>query len=480
MSGDQKIIFNGIDAVTGQYLQKPMALAELADLASGEERPPKILSWLSRVWHKISTPFLGLPLNVDPANVAQAGWGIVFLHDEDPAVVAALQPLIEHRRQRIHNDDIVKVLEYRAGQEWEEWLGDHGASAGSVDPTQVPYYLLLVGDPRRMPFEFSQLLDVEYGVGRLHFDTPAEYAAYAASVIEYENGAALPHRKEAAFFGTRHLFDDATRMSADHLVKPLAEGIPSLGVQSVPDQWGYRMQERLGADATKAGLQGLLNPAGGEKPPAFLFTASHGMGFPCGHADQQRSQGALLCQDWPGFGSIGPAHYFAAADVPPDARVHGMVIFHFACFGGGTPQYDSFIHRPGQRPPAIAEAPFLAGLPKKWLAHPGGGALACIGHVERAWGASILDDRAGPQIQTFQNAIGRILIGQPLGYALKDFNERYASLSTGVAATLQKAGWGNPLDQEALARAWIERNDAEGYLLIGDPAVHLRAEEMTV
>ncbi len=483
MPDDKLIYMNGIDGVTGQYLLPPMKLAEVAALAGGEKPEKNLLSWLSGVWHKISTPHLGLPLGVDPADVTKAGWGIVFLKDEDPAVIAALQPLIEHRRKQAGNDTMVKVLEYRAGQEWQEWLDGYGVAPGSVQPTKVPYYLLLVGDPARMPLAFGQLLDVEYGVGRLHFDSAAEYTAYAASVIDYETSAALPNRKEAVFFGTRHPFDAATQMSADHLVSPLADGIPAAGNEpaqpGVAEQWGYPMRKLIGPQATKAGLLDIIRSAKGSKPAAFLFSASHGMGFPRGHPDQHSSQGALLCQDWNGFGNINASQYFTAADVPDDANVHGMVIFHFACYGGGTPDRDLFIHEPGQKPPAIADAPFLAALPKKWLTHPAGGALACIGHVERAWGTSIISGMSGPQIQTFQNAIGRILIGQPLGYALKDFNERYAALSTGISSTLEKAGWGDKIDQDALATNWIERNDAEGYVLIGDPAVRLRAEELT-
>ncbi len=474
MSTNERIYLNGIDAVTGKYLVEPLSVEEAAALAQGAPVDKKRESWLLNVWHKIATPFLGLPLGVDPADVTQAGWGIVFAQDEDPAVLKALEPLIEHRRKQINNDALVKVLEYRAGENWQTWLARYAVAPGSVKPNLVPYYLLLVGDPQKMPFSFGQLLDVEYGVGRLHFDSPAEYAHYAASLIAYETDALAPNAKEAVFFSPRHAFDEATKMSADYLVNPLVDG--EAGQAGVAQQWNFRCRKIWGAQAEKSALLEVIAPAQGQKTPAFLFTASHGLGFPQGHPSQRTTQGALLCQDWQGFGAVQAGHYFAAADVPQNARVHGMVMFHFACYGAGTPERDQFLLPDGKQPPRIADAPFVAALPRAWLAHPGGGALACIGHVERAWGYSILPPDAGPQILPFQNAIGRILTGQPLGYALKDFNERYAALSTGLTTLLQKKGWGAPVDNNTLAVNWVERNDAEGYILIGDPAAHLRSD----
>jgi len=112
------------------------------------------------------------------------------------------------------------------------------------------------------------------------------------------------------------------------------------------------------------------------------------------------------------------------------------------------------------------------------LSYPGGGALACIGHVERAWGYSIRPGTEDEQIGPFQNALSRILHGQPVGHAMKDFDERYASLSAELNTKLEEIGFGGSFSDVSLASNWIERNDAEGYAVIGDPAVRLRVQDL--
>ena len=127
-------------------------------------------------------------------------------------------------------------------------------------------------------------------------------------------------------------------MSADELVAPLADTFAH-------DCAGWSVSRCIAAEATKACLTNLL---GGSETPRFLFSASHGMSFPCGHALQLANQGALLCQDWPGplqhRGPIPPDFYFAGEDVADDADVFGLVAFFFACFSGGTPRLDDFSH----------------------------------------------------------------------------------------------------------------------------------------
>jgi hypothetical protein len=468
---DELIYANGINGLTGEYLVPPLPPAELAELAKETPEDPERAQWLKQAWENISQPHFGLPFNVDPEKVDQAGWAIVFSVEEDERVKRKLAPLIEHRQRQI--GDLVKVLDYLPDETWPDWLARHEVGPGNIDPRKVPYYVLLVGHPSRIPFSFQYLLDIEYAVGRLDFDTADDYGRYADALIGYERAAAAPHQQAAAFFGTRHPFDGATQLSSDQLVQPLADSFAPGGqfASTIP---GYQIHTTLGAPATKESLTELLAGAGPAGRPALLFSATHGMGgWPAGHPDQTARHGALLCQDWPGFGQHNPAQYFAAADVTEDAHVHGMVAFFFACYGAGTPQLDPFDSMPEAPAATIANEPFVAALPKKLLSHPEGGALAVIGHIERAFGYSFIFGEEA-QLLPFQNAVGRVLTGRPIGYAMKDLNEKHAALSANLSDILQQIRKGRVVPAPQLARLWVERNDAQNYVLLGDPAATLK------
>lgn len=470
-SDDELVYANGIDATTGGYLLPAMTMAEIAAAACDEPDDIDRLGALTKVTNALTTDHLGLPFDVDPLDPSQAGWGVVFAADEDPEVKAALAPLLAQRGEQVTDAERLKVLEYKTGESRQRWLARHGVAAGNIDPTRVPFYLFIVGCPSKIPFGFCRELAVEYAVGLLSFDTPAEYASYAASVVASEKDEIQPRSRQVTFFAPRHGFDAATQLSADRLVKPLAEGALAGRVRC-------QFESIWGDAATHEAITEVLARKDA-RAPGFLFTASHGMGFPLGHADQRAEQGALLCQNWAGpkAGAIARNQYFTAADVPDDANVAGLFAFMFACFGGGTPERDRFAHKPGTQPPELAEAAFAAALPQRLLAHPGGGALGCIAHVDRAWNHSIVQAGAGPQLIPFENAIGNILAGKPIGLALKDFNERFAALSVSLAGMLEQIEDGANVPAVQLATAWIQRNDAEGYALFGDPAARLRIEK---
>jgi tetratricopeptide (TPR) repeat protein len=456
------IVANGIDATTGQYITPTLSLAQVARVARGEDPDPALARWLRRVWRIVSEPHLGLPPGVDPANVADAGWAVVFDDSATQEIRDALVPLIEHRRL-LTDDSRTRILDYHNGESPREWLTRHGVAAGTVDPTKVPYYVLLIGPPTAIPFRFQYLLDVEYAVGRLAFDTADEYSTYATSVVAYET-TNHDERRTVAFFGTRHVGDRATILSADDLVRPLADGLQTSKISFVGDD--------AGAEATKANLLSLFRKDGKDRP-AVVFTATHGLGCPAGDTDQTLRQGALLCQDWQWGTPPTDAEYFTGDDVPADASVEALIAFHFACYSAGTPAFDDFAHQTGSAA-QIAPEPFVSSLAKALLGHSRGSALAVVGHVERAWGYSIETPGAGAQIQPFHNALSTMLAGRPVGYAMKDFNERYAALSTNLSALLEEVDAGADVSDQELASLWTERNDAQNYIVLGDPAAGLR------
>jgi hypothetical protein len=473
------LYFNGINGATGEYLLPPLPPKQISKIARGEQFDQLELIELQQRWESDSNQPSGLVEGKDPKNLAEAGWGVIFAYEyknsnytaED--LKNALSELLEHRCKQASKDkehyyrEFIGSKAYRTGESKQKFLERHRVGPGPANPEKMPYYLLIVGDPESIPYRFQYQLDVQYAVGRIYFDTLEEYAQYAHSIVEAETGQlALP--RNISLFGVHNSDDRATQLSADRLIKPLSE----LVSQDNPD---WSVQTILREEATKSRLSQLI---GGADTPAVLFTASHGVSFPKDHPRQFPHQGALICQDWPGpiqwKGELdADNHYFCADDVSDDAKLLGLIAFHFACYGAGTPQTDDFFRQTGIERQDIAPHAFVAKLPQKLLSHPKGGALAVIGHVERAWGCSFMWKRAGEQLDVFQCTLKRLMEGHPIGSAIEFFNERYAELSSDLSSELGEIKHSTPANDWDLANIWTANNDARNYAIVGDPAVRL-------
>jgi hypothetical protein len=461
-------VANGVDATTGGYLLEPMAVDAVGDAARSAEIEATLLAALRSRHLRATESVLAPRHGMDPGELAETGWGVVFAYDARPAIRQALKPLLDRR-----HDQAAAIVEhryreftggggYRRGESKIEFLGRHGSGPGPVDPDVMPYYLLLVGGPGEIPFELQYQLGVQHAVGRVHFDDVDGYARYADNVVAAETMSSRTGPAQLTFFAARNADDVATALAAEHLVQPLAS---SLGAED--DRW--RVRSRVGPDATRDSLEDLLETS----RPGVLFTATHGLGLPPGHPEQYVAQGGLVCQDWPGpaHGRITKAHWFDARDVP-GGDLTGMIAFLFACFGAGTPDQDEFSRLTDRR--ILAPAPFVAALPKALLGRDGG-ALAVVGHVDRALGYSFVWPGAGRQIEVYRSTLAALGSGQPIGSALEYVSDRHAELATELRQALDDIRLGKRADNTLLAGLWSASTDARGFILLGDPAARVSA-----
>jgi hypothetical protein len=464
-AGGEELVLNGVDLDTGEYLSPPVPLGEVAENIRAEQPGGAHAAELRRRRQDDEAHY-GVMYGSDPEHIDQAAWGLVIPRDFDQDVLEALQPLVSIRREQA--GDLYQQLTVEPGETKTDFLSRHGMGPSQADPRKVPYYLLIVGSPDQIPFSFQYQLDVSYAVGRLDFATPDEYASYAQTAAAAERATPpAPAEQRVHLFGVRNPGDTPTALSASRLVQPLADDL--LGWRC------WQVTADVGEPATTQRLYDLLT---GPDAPGLLFTASHGV---CTSGDEQREvQGALLCQDWPGplkrAGRIGEGQYLAGRDIPADQPVKARVIFAFACYGGGTPAITDFSDTAAGPRSALADRDFVARLPQRLLGNPAGGALAFIGHVDRAWSCSFLWRGMDAQITAFSSTLRALLDGKRLGNAMEAMNSRYAELSTELTSSIddyRKSG--KVIDDHELVGLWTANNDARSYIVLGDPAVRLTA-----
>ncbi len=427
---------------------------------------------------------LGFDASVDDGkDLRQTGWGVLFASDADPTIKEALQPLLNWRQSQVNDDKLFKIFEGNAGvrlsQTASAWTSAKGVSlVAPVSPAKgVPYYLLIVGSPKRIPFEFQALLDLQWAVGRLHFDKIDDYAAYAKKVVAYEKGEAPPQTRHAALWVTRNQGDMATALLAGS-VCPDFLGQTGDGTKPLGSRQQFRLSSFCGdGQATKANLTSILRGEIDGGAPSILFTGSHGAEWPMQDPEQQRRrQGALVTQEWSRGQALNENNCFEASDVAADAQLHGTMAFIFSCFGGGCPDTDSYRRDQGGNRIPIAPEPLIAALPQALLRN---GALAVIAHIDRAFTYGFEDASGHAASELFRTPLELLMKGKPIGFAADPFNLQWSSLAAqiGLAQSGNLADNANPT-KGLMLNLFIARDDARNYIVLGDPATRLRIDAM--
>jgi len=464
---EDEFVFNGVDADTGSYLFPRTRLGRVASAAKGEQQDPAHLGDLSARASDETVNHLTTVYGRNPERLDEVGWALVAADDVGPEIIEALALLRDRRRDQagaLYRELCGPAAGVHVGESSQSFLLRHEVDPNDIaDPEQLPYYVLLVGSPDRAAFSLQYQLGVQRAVGRLHFDTPAQYAHYAENVVAAETAlapAGMPRRVHV--FAARNPGDLPTALSASRLAYPLAQGLEaSAGVTS-----------DIGETATKRRLSELIH---GDSRLDILFTATHGLGT--AGPRQRDIQGALLCQDWQGplQGPLTGAEYLSGADLDDDLPISATAVFSFGCYSAGTPHATDFTDVPA--PAASADQPFVARLAQRLLAHPRGGCLAFVGHVDRAWNCSFLWKGVKPRILPFTSTIEAFLDGAPLGMAMEYVSAKYATTASELTNLLHEIrAYERNVDDRELAQLWLATNDARNFLVVGDPAIRVQAQ----
>ena len=122
-----------------------------------------------------SAELRALDPDIDPNDLTKTGWGVIYHPDDEEMVDWYLSDLIAHRRQQAGG----KCRRLRlSDSSFLRFSFEHGLPRGRLgeqETSRVPYYLMIIGGPERIPFEFQYALSATCAVGRLSFDDPTHY-----------------------------------------------------------------------------------------------------------------------------------------------------------------------------------------------------------------------------------------------------------------------------------------------------------------
>lgn len=403
-----------------------------------------------------------------------AGWTYLIANDDPDAsaITEILEPLARHRGMRNPRAPLI----YDGSSSWWEWLDEHYFGP-CMEQGMPPHYVLIVGEATRVPFHFQCVLDSVAAVGRVCFDSLQQLGRYAEKVIDIEAATTPVTRRESVFWAPDGGPMDATFYSHHYMAKPLAAEVR---------RQGFHVHELLGEKATKSALLSALSNAG----PALAYTASHGLGPPSRPlASQKRMAGALCGQHTSGEKQ---SDWLLTADDLPESGpfLECGVFFQFACYGYGVPARSDFTHWMGNgvEKKQLVKEDFVSAIPKRLLANPRG-PVAFIGHVDTAWLHGFVDPRDpevvgrwSPRLAPFKHAVELLLAIQPPGVAMNDFNKQYdignAILANYLDRMRRKMVRRSHKARQNLVDQVIRRNDAQNYMVFGDPAVRLRISDV--
>jgi hypothetical protein len=416
----------------------------------------------------------------------ESGW--TFLINEKDStgekIIEAVSPLAEYRN--MDGIDSPFLFNNSPKQSWLNWIKKYNMEKkGKGKFKRPPQYVLIIGGPNNIPFEFQKMLSLVAHVGRIDFDNVEQVKNYAEKVKRIESNRESIVNKEVTFFATDHDRNDygchdPTHYNCFAIEDELMPDVGKLSKQKYAPNVNL-----IRSEATKMNFLERLP----KSKPALVYASTWGMSAPEESMTlQQKYTGAICCQ---GDYKNDPDYdilLLTADDIPKETPfLEGSIFFQQSSFSYGTPSVSlvNYVPDQGMIPKKIAPTDFVASLPKKLVFHPQG-PLAFVGHMDEllsfSYGIGESVDRVErrEQLAPFSTMIDHLLNGRPIGYALKEFTSRVSTANnelpgydTALSGIIKDKKKKEEMETKA-AQLFLERNELQNYMIFGDPAVRIQ------
>lgn len=409
---------------------------------------------------------------------SRVGWGLVLpdvtgdAKDKARALDApeCIRKLVAERGKAFPALGGVPVFRYRAelesgllrrhtldGKEFDPGFGDRG-----IGPNRIPWYLLIIGSPKDIPWRVQYRLQMDAYVGRLDLELDG-LERYVDALLSDWTGSVV-QRGAPVFWSVDHGGQDITRVMRRTIADKLAREFAN------DEDHDFDMAEGVLSDG-KATHTDLANALCARKP-AFVVTTSHGVTLPLDDSKKLAAQLGLLVDEtnavldpgvltasWSPYGAIWYAHACCSAGCEAVSSFTGVA-------KAGSTLADTLA--------ALSEVgPATAPLPKRLLGGPAP-ARAFVGHVEPTFDWTLRDVRNGqtmtaPIVEAFYNQL-HLATRPPIGYALFAYHRGIGSLWRDYYSA-NEAVDENVGSEDPVRRTKLVASDREAFVLLGDPTV---------
>lgn len=436
---------------------------------------------------KVDDRTTGQPLSAKPVDYTnwkekKVGWGIVLPEVEDVECRAedraraldapeCIQRLVAERGKEFAAEGGVPVFRYRAdldlGLLRRYSLAGKPSDPGfggerGIGPNRMPWYLLIVGSPKEIPWRVQYRLQMDAYVGRLDLDSEGLQRYVDALLSDWPQGGV--QRRTPVFWAVDHGVQDITRVMRRTIAEKLAR-------EFAQDEDGdFDMERGVLSDdkATHAALASALE----ERHPAFVVTTSHGMTLPLNDSKLLAAQLGLpldagndvmdpgvLTTSWSPYGTIWYAHACCSAGCEATSSFTGVAKAESTLANTLTALSDV--------------GPVTAPLPKHLLGGPAP-ARAFVGHVEPTFDWTLRDVRNGqtmtaPLVEAFYDQL-HLATRPPLGYALHHYHRGVGSLWRDYFSAIELVDE-QQAPEDSVRRTKLVASDREALVLLGDPTV---------